>query len=139
MRNYHKSSSHAVFRIRLHVVFVTKYRRKCITPEIGADLKEALEGVLTGWRCALLEFGHEEDHVHVLIDIHPALEISGLINNLKSASSKRIRGKHWNWLRHFYASNQFWNRAYFVSAVGGASLETVKAYVAAQGAKPQQS
>ena len=133
MATHYKSSSHAVFLIRLHVVFVTKYRKKCITPDIGADLKEALSGVLGAWRCSLIEFGHDEDHVHLLIDIHPALNISALINNLKSASSKRIRGKHGNWLRHFYAKNLFWNRAYFVSSVGGPTLETVRAYVEAQG------
>lgn len=133
METHYKSSSHAVYLIRLHIVFVTKYRRKCINDEIGNDLKDAFSGVLEGWRCKLIEFGFEEDHAHLLVDIHPALDISALINNLKSATSKRIRGKHWNWLRHFYSKPVFWNRAYFVSSVGGATLETVKVYVASQG------
>lgn len=132
MKNHYKSSSHAVYLIRLHIVFVTKYRRKCINEEIGNDLKDAFSGVLDGWRCNLIEFSFEEDHAHLLIDIHPALDISALINNLKSATSKRIRGKHWNYLRLFFSKPVFWNRAYFVSSVGGATLETVKAYVASQ-------
>ena len=133
MKNHYKSASHAVFLLRLHLVFVTKYRKKCITEAMGADLQEAFAGVLVAWRCQLLEFGHEEDHVHLLIDIHPALDISTLINNLKSATSKRIRGKYGHYLRLFYTRNLFWNRAYFVSSVGSATLETVRAYVEAQG------
>jgi len=31
----------------------------------------------------------------------------------------------------------FWHRAYYVGSVGVASLETVRAYVEAQGTKPQ--
>ena len=68
----------------LHVVFVTKYRRKRHTPELLKYLREAFGDCLTAWRCKLIEFGGEEDHVHLLADIHPALEISVLINNLKS-------------------------------------------------------
>ena len=39
MENNSKSSSHAVFNIKLHIVFVTKYRRKTLTPELLDYLK----------------------------------------------------------------------------------------------------
>jgi putative transposase len=128
-----KSASHAVFSIRLHIVFVTKYRRPVLNDEMIADLKEAFAHILSEWRCTLLEFGAEADHAHLLIDIHPALNLSALINNLKSASSKRVRGKHWNWLRHFYGKPGLWHRAYYAGSVGNVSLETVKRYVQSQG------
>ncbi|HUW98479.1 MAG TPA: transposase [Acidiferrobacter sp.] len=54
-------------------------------------LREAFTEILEGWRCTLLEFGGEADHVHLLAEIHPALNISTLINNLKTASSRRAR------------------------------------------------
>lgn len=130
---HNKSASHAVYAIRLHIVFVTKYRRPALNDEMIADLKEAFAHILSEWRCTLLEFGAEADHVHLLTDIHPALNLSTLINNLKSASSKRVRGKHWNWLRHFYDKPVLWHRAYYVGSVGHASLETVKRYVQSQG------
>jgi REP element-mobilizing transposase RayT len=89
MENTNQSSSHAVFNIKLHIVFVTKYRRKTLTPELLDYLKEAFADCLAAWRCTLVEFGGEPDHVHLLIDIHPALDISVLINNLKTASARR--------------------------------------------------
>ena len=127
------SSSHAVVTIRLHIVLATKHRRKAITPSTLADLREVFAEILTGWRCSLLEFGGEADHVHLLIDIHPALQISVLINNLKTASSRRIRAKYADHLRRFYWKPFFWHRAYYVGSVGHASLETVKRYVESQG------
>jgi putative transposase len=81
----------------------------------------------------LLEFGGEPDHVHLLIDIHPALDISMLINNLKTASARRTRNRFAEHLGKFYSKPLFWHRAYFVGSVGGATLETVRAYVDAQG------
>lgn len=94
--------------------------------------------ILTAWRCDLLEFGGESDHVHMLIDIHPALNISTLINNLKTASARRARNRFADHLAPFYRKPTFWHRAYFVSSVGGATLETVKAYVAAQGTQAHE-
>lgn len=133
MENTNKSLSHAVFSIKLHIVFVTKYRRKTLTPELLDYLKQAISEILTDWRCSLIEFGGEEDHIHLLVDIHPALNISDLINNLKSATSRRCRNRFTEHLDKFYWKPYFWHRAYYVGSVGGATLETVKAYVEAQG------
>ena len=133
METNNRSSSHAVFNIKLHIVFVTKYRRKTLTPELLEYLKTAFSEILLAWRCKLVEFGGEADHVHLLIDIHPALDISVLINNLKTASARRSRNRFAEHLAAFYWKPMFWHRAYFVGSVGGATLETVRAYVESQG------
>ena len=96
-------------------------------------LEIAFGDVLDAWRCKLIEFGGGPDHVHLLVDIHPALDISVLINNLKTASARRTRNRFAEHLTPFYSKPLFWHRAYFVGSVGGASLETVRAYVDAQG------
>ncbi|CAA9372813.1 hypothetical protein AVDCRST_MAG84-4466 [uncultured Microcoleus sp.] len=41
-----RKGSHAVFSIYLHVVFVTKYRRKVLTNAMLADMKEVFQTVL---------------------------------------------------------------------------------------------
>ncbi len=135
MENTNKSSSHAVFNLKLHIVFVTKYRRKTLSPDLLAYLETAFAEVLSAWRCKLLEFGGELDHAHLLVDIHPALDISVLINNLKTASARRARNRFAEHLAPFYSKPLFWHRAYFVGSVGGATLETVRAYVDAQGSE----
>jgi putative transposase len=63
------------------------------------------------------------------------LNLSTLINNLKSASSRRMRNRFADHLAKFYGQPYFWHRAYYVGSVGGASLDTVKRYVGAQGTK----
>lgn len=133
MQDANSSSSHAVYSIKLHIVFVTKYRRKTLNAELLDYLRGAFVDCLAAWRCHLIEFGGESDHVHLLIDIHPALNISVLINNLKTASARRARIRFAQHLGAFYSKPLFWHRAYYVGSVGGATLETVRAYVDAQG------
>ena len=130
-----KSLSHAVYLLRLHIVLVTKYRRPVLTPEILAYLKTTFADNLANWRCRLIEFGGEADHVHLLVEIHPALNISVLISNLKSASSRRIRNRFAQHLKNFYWKPVFWHRAYFVGSVGNVTLETIRRYVEQQGTK----
>lgn len=81
---------------------------------------------------ALLEFGAGEDHVHLLVSIHPTLNISTLMNNLKTATARRAQPVS-------AASRAVLREAvflapglYYVGSVGGASLEGVKQYVASQ-------
>lgn len=130
-----KSSSHAVHSLRLQIVFVTKYRRKTLAPELLDYLHDALGEILAEWRCTLLEFGGEADHVHLLAEIHPALNISTLVANLKTASSRRVRNRFSDHLKRFYWKPYFWHRAYYVGSVGGATLETVRRYVESQGTR----
>ena len=133
------SQSGAVFNIKLHLVFVTKYRRKTLTAALLTHLKGSFADILSAWRCTLLEFGGEEDHVHLLISIHPALDISVLINNLKTASARKARNRFTEHLAQFYSKPVFWHRAYYVSSVGGATLETVRRYVEKQGTTERPS
>ena len=59
--------------LRLHIIFVTKYQRKVFTGQMLKYAEKTFAGILKDWRCSLIEFGGEEDHVHLLADIHPAL------------------------------------------------------------------
>ena len=128
------SASHAGYCLHRHIVFA-------LTPEILAAWREAFADMLAGWHCPLIEFGGEADQVHLLVGIHPAWTISILINNLKSASARRMRNRFAEHLRQFYGKPVFEHRAYYVGSVGGASLETVKRYVEAQGTqeKPRKA
>lgn len=129
----HKSSSHAVYSVKLHIVFVTKYRRKTLNRALRRYLRQAFVEILAAWRCELIGFGGEADHVHLLVDAHPALNLATLINNLKTASARRARNRFGEHLARFYSKPLFWHRAYYVGTVGGATLDTVRAYVDSQG------
>jgi putative transposase len=127
-----KSSAHATFELKYHLVLVTKYRHKVLTAEMLEHLREHFAELLVSWRCELIEFGGEPDHVHLLFEAHPALEMAGLVNNLKTASARKLKKPFAEHLKPFYCKPGFWHRAYYLGSVGNASLETVKRYVEQQ-------
>jgi putative transposase len=89
--------------------------------------------LLEKWDCQLSEFGGESDHVHLLISAHPSLELSKLINNLKTVTSRAIRKEFEEHLKLFYWKPVLWTRAYYIASAGGAPLEVIKEYIENQG------
>jgi putative transposase len=92
-------------------------------------LESIFRDVLRKWDCDLMEFSGETDHVHLLVDAHPALELSRLIGNLKTVSARRIRSEYAEHLKPYFWKSYFWSRSYCVVSAGGASLEVLKAYI----------
>lgn len=126
--------AHCVYRINYHLVFVTKYRKKVITKGILEFLKTHFQSVLTLWKCSLVEFSGEADHVHLLVEATPNLKLSSLVNNLKTTSSRRVRNVFRKHVSAFYWKPMFWTRAYCAISAGGAPLETLKKYIKNQDA-----
>ena len=120
---------HCVYRINLHIVFVTKYRKKVITNDILKDLKNIFSRLCENAKSELVEFNGEPDHVHLLVDISPDIAPAKLVNTLKTISSRMIRKKYAEYLQPFYWKPVFWTGAYFVTSTGGAPLETLLTYI----------
>ncbi|BAZ68050.1 transposase IS200-family protein [Fischerella sp. NIES-4106] len=127
-----RKGSHSVFSIHLHLVFVTKYRRKTIIAPILERLHEIFANVCIKTKCRLIEFSGEVDHVHLLIDFHPDNNLSALVGSLKSASSRIIQKEFSEHLFTFYKKSVFWSSSYYVASTGGAPIEKIKQYIQSQ-------
>jgi putative transposase len=128
-----KSHFHCVYNLQYHLVLVTKYRRKCFNAEILLFLKETCEELCQKWDCTLVEFGGEEDHIHLLISCHPSMQMSRFVNNLKTVTSRLTRKKFAKYLQQYYWKPILWTRAYCLLTTGGATIEVIKKYIENQG------
>ena len=127
-----RKGSHSVFSVQLHMVFVTKYRRKVITSAMLERLHEIFANVCIKTKCQLTEFSGEADHVHLLVDFHPDNRLSALIGSMKSGSSRIIQKEFADELSKVYRQPAFWSGSYYVASTGGAPIERVKAYIKSQ-------
>jgi putative transposase len=127
-----KKLSHCVFSLHLHLVLVTKYRRRCIDAAILARLGAIFRGLADRWGCDLLEFNGEPDHVNLLLSVNPKVAPSVLVNNFKTVSSRLVRKEFAAQLRKVYWKPVFWSRSYCVVSCGGAPLSVLKQYVEGQ-------
>lgn len=124
-----KTANHSAFELYYHVVFATKYRHQCITAELGERLRVVLTELVVKWRSSLMDFAFESDHVHLLIEAHPAMDLSVMMNNLKTVSSRRIRKEFAEHLQAYYWKPYFWSRGYAVkTACKGATIDTLIEY-----------
>ena len=129
--NGYLKKRHSVSKLVVHLVFTTKYRRKLFTEIMIEQLREAFESACVKLECKLMEMDGEQDHVHLLIAYPPKLSISVMVNNLKSVSSRMLRLQNPQLARQS-KSAALWSRSYFACTTGGATIETLKAYVESQ-------
>lgn len=132
MKNDFVSKGRSVSDLKVHLVLVTKYRRKAFTSEMLERLHIIIEKLLFKWDCKLIEFSGEEDHIHCLFQYHPDLELSKLVNNLKSVSSRKLRQEFSEHLSQIYWKDVFWSGSYFVASCGGVTISTLRKYIEGQ-------
>lgn len=82
---------HCIFLMHVHLVFVTKYRRKIFDQDAIEKLRGYFASVCADFDVELVEMDGERDHVHLLINYPPKLAISNLVNSLKGVSSRLLR------------------------------------------------
>ena len=129
------SNRHSVYSLKYHLVVITKYRHKCITSNMLEELEKIFTRLLNDKDCKVLEFGGEKDHIHVLFETPPHIQLSKLINTLKTVSSRLIKKDYEEHLKDYYWESAFWSRSYLIISTGGATIETSKKYIQNQGEK----
>lgn len=122
---------HSVSKLVVHLIFTTKYRRKLLNGTMIEQMRGAFLSAAEKLEIDILEMDGEANHVHLLVAYPPKLAVSVLVNNLKSISSRHVRILNTH-LRKQSNSGVLWSRSYFACSAGGATIETLKAYVASQ-------
>jgi putative transposase len=115
-----KTRSNSAFRLIYHLVLVTKFRHDTLTGEMIERLEDIFDLTLSKWDCELIEFGGEGNHIHVLFEAIPSVNLSKLVNNLKTVSSRLMRKEYSAHLKQFYWAEKpmFWGGSYALITVG---------------------
>lgn len=121
-----KSNQNIVYDLNYHVVWCVKYRRRLLEGELEQRLKKILLETSLDVQAEILEMETDKDHVHLLISCDPQFGIHRVVKRLKGKSSRLLR-QEFPSLKSRLPT--LWTNSYFVSSVGGASLETVKQYI----------
>jgi len=131
--NYY-TNRHAVYLLQYHLVVVTKYRHKVINNELKERLIEISYSIIENdWESKIISINTEEDHIHILFETSPQTQLSKLINNYKTVTSRLIRKEFSKQLESYYLKPYFWSDTYFISSVSNTSETMIKAYIDKQG------
>lgn len=126
-----RKGRHVVYSMHVHLVFVTKYRRKVFEVEHLDFLKNVFIEICTDFGATLEEFNGEQDHVHLLIHYPPKVAVSNMVNSLKGVSS-RLLAKEFGRLHRWYYKGVLWSPSYFAGSVGGAPISVLRQYIEQQ-------
>ena len=116
------------------MVFVVKYRKSLITDEVFEFMKEVCEEITKRYYFWFDAIGHEENHVHIVVEAAPKYSPSRIMQICKSILAIQVFKKFPKIKEDELWGGEFWTDGGHVDTVGdGRALEIVKDYVKNQG------
>ncbi len=113
-------------QIYIHYVFATRHRMRFLTADIEKEMHSYAAGLIKDLNCFLQSIGGIEDHIHILVGLHPTLAISEFAQKFKANTSRFINEKGW-------ASGKFqWQEGFGAFSVSQSGLEKVREYIRKQ-------
>ena len=120
------------------MVFVLKYRKKLLSPEIFEFVKSVCKGLEERYFFFFDALGSDGDHLHIVIEGAPRYAPSEIMQICKSILAKQIF-KQFPDVREELWNGEFWSDGGHIDTVGdGRGLDEVKKYVKNQGGDPNQ-
>ncbi|WP_264916296.1 IS200/IS605 family transposase [Mycobacterium kiyosense] len=127
--NTYRRGGHSVSALWVHLVFVTKYRRRILDSAMLDFCQHTMSGVCTDLGAELVEFNGEPEHVHLLVAYPPTLAISTLVRRLKGRSSYAVRREYTGTCVRARMRSHLWSPSYFAASAAGAPLSVIKRYI----------
>jgi putative transposase len=130
MKNYRKTS-HSVYDIKFHLVWITKYRKPMLVGGIGTRLRDLIREICKTMDVEIIKGHVSKDHVHMLVSVPPYHSVSQLMKRLKGKTSRRLLSESrilakQCWGRHL------WARGYFAASSGNVTDEVIAQYIEQQ-------
>ena len=125
----YREGAHTVYDIKLHLVWVTKYRYHVLRGDIGLRTRDLIRQVCAAREIKILKGHVGRDHVHLMVSIPPSISVSQVMQYVKGKSS-RMMLQEFSELKKRYWGQHLWARGYFCASSGTVTDEIVKAYIA---------
>ena len=134
MQNY-RESSHTVYDLKYHIVWITKYRKPILQGEIAKRARDLLREICKAKDVEIIKGHISKEHVHVFVSVPPHISVSQLVQSLKGKSSRKLLLEYKGLSRAFWGRH-LWARGYFVASSGNVTDEVIMKYVEQQGNEP---
>ena len=127
----YQHGSHTAFSIHLHLVWITKYRKKVLDGAVSVRVRDLLRTICQRENVDIIRGHVSNDHIHLLVSIPPQVTISRLVQKLKGKTSYKLLHEFPH-LRKTYWGRHFWARGYFCCSSGNVTDEVIKQYIEKQ-------
>ncbi len=130
MQHYRKTS-HAVYDIKLHLVWITKYRKPVLHGDVAIRLRELIREICKSMDVEIIKGHVSKDHLHISVSCPPNLAVSKLMQSLKGKTARKLLSEYRSLSREFWGRH-LWARGYFVASSGNVTDEVIAQYIEMQ-------
>ena len=130
-RRKYKTGAHTKHRLRYHIVWIPKYRKRVLRGKLSARLKQLIfqASDVNDWFIEELKILN--DHVHMLVQFQPDKSLSNVVQIFKGGTSRVIRSEFPE-LEEFLWGDSLWADGYFAETVGVIDEEMIRKYIREQ-------
>ena len=124
-----KRTSHAVYDLKYHMVWVPKYRKMVLRGELAKRLKTNIQEISERYGFEIDTMEVMDDHVHLFLSAPPRYSPARIVQIIKSISAKMVFKKFPEVKKQLWGG-EFWSDGYFVRSVGDkVTSEVIRRYI----------
>ena len=130
MENYRKTS-HSVYDLKYHLVWITKYRKPVLFGEVALRLRELIREICKSMDIEIIKGHVSKDHVHLFVSVAPQWSISKVMGRITGKTSRKLLSESRRLAKEFWGRH-LWARGYFAASSGNVTDEVIMQYIATQ-------
>ena len=134
MEHYRKSS-HTVYDIKYHIVWITKYRKPVLRGDVAERARDLIREICKARDVEIIRGHISREHVHIFVSVPPHISVSQLVQSIKGKTSRKMLMEYKGLSRKFWGRHM-WARGYFVASSGNVTDEVIIKYIEEQGKEP---
>ena len=106
-----------------HIVINTYRRQMTIPANASEEMYRYIWGIIKNHNCVLYRIGGIENHIHMLVHLHPDVSLSSLMRDIKQSSSK------WAKKQPLFSGFAGWGKEYAAFSCSYSSKEVIVNYI----------
>ena len=128
---HYRSGSHTKYDIRIHFVWIPKYRKAILTGIVGTAVRDVIRQICTQHDWEIVAGKVAPNHVHLFLSIPPHHAPSHVMQIVKGKSSYKMMAQ-FSYLQKMYWGRHMWARGYLAVSSGNITDEIIARYIQEQ-------
>ena len=134
MDNRYNRHNRRKYSLKVHIVLVTKYRKKLLKGSIADDVKQKIFDIANTRGYEIIAMEVDKDHMHFLISYDTTDRGCDIVKIVKQETTYYLWQKYGSFLsKQYWKKRIFWSDGYFACSIGEVSSATIQKYIESQG------
>lgn len=122
------------YSLKVHIVLVTKYRKRLLQFHIADDTKEKIFDICNSYNWEIIAIETDKDHIHFLVSYDTVDRVCDIVKIIKQETTYYLWNRYKNFLsKQYWKKRIFWSDGYFACSIGEVSSTTIQKYIENQG------